>query len=88
MKGAYKNFKNARAIRSIMGQPFQRDAEFDYLRKLMNFSNSLGGQKRYTEQLAYLEIVNEFNPQHPGVASELAKTQKKTGWDGFDKYAG
>ncbi len=76
LKGAYKNFLKARNIRSIMDKPYQTNAEFDYLKKLMNYAEVLKNQKRLGEQLAYLEIVSEFNPEYPKVKEAIAKARK------------
>ncbi len=76
LKGAYENFMKARKIRSIVGEEPQHDAEHAYLNKLMNFAAVKGRNKEYGEQLAYLEIVNKFNPNHPKLKSTLSQARK------------
>ncbi len=76
LKTAYKNFLKARKIREVMGQDYQKEAEYDFLKKLMNLAASLGQSKRYGEQLAYLEIVHQFNPGYPGAEQALADARK------------
>jgi tetratricopeptide (TPR) repeat protein len=76
LKSAYKSFLKARQIREIMGQPPQQDAEFDYLRKLMNFAEVMGQKKRFGDQLAYLEIVNQFNPNYPKLQETLKQVRQ------------
>lgn len=76
LKSAYKSFIKARQIREIMGQAPQHDAEFDYLRKLMNFAQVMGQKKKYGDQMAYLEIVNQFNPNHPKLQETLKQARQ------------
>jgi tetratricopeptide (TPR) repeat protein len=76
LKGAYKNFLKAREIRSIMGQPPQHQAEQDYLNKLLNFAAVKQSNKEYGEQIAYLEIINKFNPEFPKLQTTLQQARK------------
>lgn len=76
LKSAYKSFIKARQIREIMGQPPQHEAEFDYLRKLMNFAQVMGQKKQFGDQMAYLEIVNQFNPNYPKLQETLKQARQ------------
>jgi len=76
LKAAYRNFSKAREIKQVMNQEPQRNAEVDYLNKLMNFAATKGQQKAYGEQLAYLEVVNQFNPELPKAREALANARK------------
>jgi tetratricopeptide (TPR) repeat protein len=76
LNSAYKSFVKARQIRQIMGQPPQHDAEFDYLRKLMNFAQVMGQKKQYGDQMAYLEMVNQFNPDYPKLQGVLKQARQ------------
>ncbi len=76
LKGAYSSFAKAREVKAIMQQEPQHEAEHGFLQKLINFANSLGNNGRYGEQIAYLEIVNRFNPNHPALVESLASARK------------
>jgi hypothetical protein len=76
LKGAYKNFRKARSIRKALAMPMINDAEAGYLSKLTNFASSLASKQLFAEQLAYLEIVKEFNPNYSGIDSLLNTARK------------
>ncbi|MCO7223694.1 hypothetical protein [Pleionea sp. CnH1-48] len=76
LKGAYKSFTKARNIQQLIGEPLGSEAEFHFLRKMVNLAANRGKEKRYGEQLAYLEIVAGFNPEYPGIQTQLHKTRE------------
>ncbi|NVJ60064.1 MAG: hypothetical protein HWE27_06735 [Gammaproteobacteria bacterium] len=71
LKTAYKNYKKARTIREIMEMPAKHNAEKDYIERLINFSNVKGQKKEYAQQLAYLEMANEFDSEYQNLAKTL-----------------
>ncbi len=77
LKKAHAYFKKSRHIRQLMQQTLVSDVEFTFLKRMMNLAKFRGSEKRYGEQLAYLEVVAEFNPKQPGIQQELKETRKK-----------